>query len=63
MWKGHLKGAVNFPMEPTKWSEWRRDSALETFQGLDKVVTSLTGGLMGAMLQNPIVLNRSALLV
>ena len=25
---GHLKGAVNFPMEPTKLSEWRRASAL-----------------------------------
>jgi hypothetical protein len=33
---GHLKGAVNFPMEPTKWSEWRRASALETFLGPDK---------------------------
>jgi len=33
---GHFKGAVNFPMEPTKWSEWRRASALETFLGPDK---------------------------
>jgi hypothetical protein len=23
-------------MEPTKWSEWRRASALETFLGPDK---------------------------
>jgi hypothetical protein len=36
---GHLKGAVNFPMEPTKWSEWRRASALETFLGPDKDCT------------------------
>ena len=33
---GHLKGAVNFPMEPTSWSRWRRASALETFLGPDK---------------------------
>jgi hypothetical protein len=33
---GHIKGAVNFPMEPTKWSEWRRASALETFLGPNK---------------------------
>jgi predicted sulfurtransferase len=33
---GHLKGAVNFPMEPTRWLEWRRASALETFLGPDK---------------------------
>ncbi len=33
---GHLKGAVNFPMEPTRWSEWHRASALETFLGPDK---------------------------
>ena len=33
---GHLKGAVNFSMEPTRWSEWRRASALETFLGSDK---------------------------
>jgi hypothetical protein len=38
---GHLKGAVNFPMEPTKWSEWRRASALETFLGPDKDRTNI----------------------
>lgn len=33
---GHLKGAVNFPMEPTAWSRWRKASALESFLGPDK---------------------------
>ncbi len=33
---GHLKEAVNFPMEPTAWSRWRKASALETFLGPDK---------------------------
>jgi hypothetical protein len=33
---GHLRGAVNFPIEPTGWSRWRRASALETFLGPDK---------------------------
>lgn len=33
---GHLKGAVNFPMEPTWWSRWRKASALEKFLGPDK---------------------------
>jgi rhodanese-like protein len=33
---GHLKGAVNFPMEPTSWSRWRKASALQTFLGPDK---------------------------
>ncbi len=33
---GHLPGAVNFPMEPTSWSRWRKASALETFLGPDK---------------------------
>ena len=33
---GHLKGAVNFPMEPTRWSEWRKASALVTLLGPDK---------------------------
>ena len=33
---GHLPGAVNFPMEPTSWSRWRRASALETFLGPNK---------------------------
>jgi len=33
---GHLKGAVNFPMEPTWWSRWRKTSAMETFLGPDR---------------------------
>jgi 3-mercaptopyruvate sulfurtransferase SseA len=33
---GHLLGAVNFPIEPTSWSRWRKASALETFLGPDK---------------------------
>jgi 3-mercaptopyruvate sulfurtransferase SseA len=33
---GHLKGAVNFPIEPTGWSRWRKASALETLLGPDK---------------------------
>jgi 3-mercaptopyruvate sulfurtransferase SseA len=33
---GHLKGAVNFPMEPTWWSRWRKASTLKTFLGPDK---------------------------
>ncbi len=33
---GHIEGALNFPMEPTWWSRWRKASALETFLGPDK---------------------------
>ena len=33
---GHLKGAVNFPIEPTAWSRWRKAPALEAFLGPDK---------------------------
>ncbi len=33
---GHIKGAVNFPMEPTWWSRWRKASALEKLLGPDK---------------------------
>lgn len=33
---GHLKGAVNFPIEPTWWSRWRKASSLETLLGPDK---------------------------
>jgi hypothetical protein len=33
---GHLKGALNFPMEPTWWSRWRKAGALEAFLGPDK---------------------------
>lgn len=33
---GHIKGARNFPMEPTSWARWRRAGDLETFLGPDK---------------------------
>ncbi len=33
---GHIKKALNFPMEPTRWSRWREKGALETFLGPDK---------------------------
>jgi hypothetical protein len=33
---GHLKGALNFPMEPTWWSRWRKEGPLEAILGLDK---------------------------
>ena len=33
---GHLKGAVNFSMEPTAWSRWRKQKEIETFLGPDK---------------------------
>jgi hypothetical protein len=33
---GHLKGALNFPMEPTAWARWRKASALKNFLGPDK---------------------------
>jgi hypothetical protein len=33
---GHLKDAQNFPMEPTWWSRWRKEGALEAFLGPDK---------------------------
>ncbi|MEJ2656658.1 MAG: rhodanese-like domain-containing protein [Desulfobacterales bacterium] len=33
---GHIKGAVNFPMEPTWWSRWRKAGDLKTFLGADK---------------------------
>ncbi|MBW1841752.1 MAG: rhodanese-like domain-containing protein [Deltaproteobacteria bacterium] len=33
---GHIKGALNFPMEPTGWSRWRKQKPLETFLGPDK---------------------------
>lgn len=36
---GHIKGAVNFPIEPTGWSRWRKASALETILGQDKEIT------------------------
>ena len=33
---GHIKGAVNFPMEPTWWSQVRKKKSMEAFLGLDK---------------------------
>lgn len=33
---GHMKGAVNFPMEPTWLSRWRKQGPLQTFLGPDK---------------------------
>jgi hypothetical protein len=33
---GHIRGALNFPMEPTWWSRWRKAEALETLLGPDK---------------------------
>ena len=33
---GHIKGARNFPMEPTWLSRWRNKGALEKFLGLNK---------------------------
>ena len=33
---GHLKGALNFPIEPTWWSRWSKSSALESFLGPNK---------------------------
>jgi 3-mercaptopyruvate sulfurtransferase SseA len=33
---GHIKGALNFPIEPTFYSRWRKQKPLETFLGSDK---------------------------
>ena len=33
---GHIKGALNFPMEPTWLSRWRKKDALAAFLGPDK---------------------------
>lgn len=33
---GHIKGALNFPMEPTWWARWRKASHLKEFLGPDK---------------------------
>ena len=30
---GHIKGAVNFPMEPTWWSRWRARGSFRKFLG------------------------------
>jgi len=33
---GHMKAALNYPMEPTWWSRWRKAGDLEEFLGTDK---------------------------
>jgi Rhodanese-like domain len=33
---GRIKGALNFPMEPSGWARWRDAGALATFLGPDK---------------------------
>jgi 3-mercaptopyruvate sulfurtransferase SseA len=33
---GHMKGAVNFPIEPSAWGRWRSESPLAKFLGADK---------------------------
>ncbi len=33
---GHIKGAVNFPMEPTWWSRWRKKGGMAGFLGSAK---------------------------
>jgi 3-mercaptopyruvate sulfurtransferase SseA len=33
---GHIKGSLNFPMEPTWWARWRKADELEAFLGQDK---------------------------
>lgn len=33
---GHIKGALNFPMEPSWWARWRKAGALEKILGPDK---------------------------
>jgi 3-mercaptopyruvate sulfurtransferase SseA len=33
---GHIKGALNFPIEPTGLSRWRNKRVLEKFLGPDK---------------------------
>jgi rhodanese-related sulfurtransferase len=33
---GHMKDAVNFPIEPSAWGRWRSQGALSKFLGPDK---------------------------
>jgi hypothetical protein len=33
---GHIKGAVNFPMEPTAWSRWQKKGKLGEALGPDR---------------------------
>jgi len=36
---GHIKGALNFSMEPTWWVRWRKSGDLAKFLGTDKART------------------------
>jgi 3-mercaptopyruvate sulfurtransferase SseA len=33
---GHIRGAVNFPMEPTAWARWQKKGRLAETLGADK---------------------------
>ena len=33
---GHIKGAHNFPVEPTRWARWRSQGPLARFLGPDR---------------------------
>jgi hypothetical protein len=33
---GHIKGALNYPMEPTWWARWRARGPLAAFLGSDE---------------------------
>ncbi len=33
---GHMKGAVNFPLEPTRWAAWRSKGPMARLLGPDK---------------------------
>jgi hypothetical protein len=33
---GHIKGALNFPIEPTWWARWRKQGSLNSFLGPNK---------------------------
>jgi len=33
---GHIRGALNFPLEPTWWARWRKSDDLKAFLGPDK---------------------------
>jgi len=32
---GHIKDALHFPTEPTRWARWSRQGAIEAFLGSD----------------------------
>ncbi len=36
---GHIEGAINFSIEPTRWERWRKAGELENFLGPDKELT------------------------